>query len=219
MIRVDDVVVRGTEGFTLGPLRFAVAPGASLVVLGRSGAGKSVLLRALCGLAPLHAGRVALTKPVGFVFQRDALDDAMTTFDNVHDAARARGFADARARAEHALEQVGLRDARHKLPRTLSGGMRKRVGLARALVVEPRVLLADDPTAGLDPDTAREMMEQVLTSTKGTALLLATQDTDVVLPMIEDVLFLDDGKPIYHGAPPGLAADARMRAFAPEHPA
>lgn len=217
-------------GFSLGPLSFVVEPRAPIAVLGRAGSGKSLLLYALAGLSPevrggVHLGELHLDtrrpqdwqRRVGLVFQCDALLDEETTLENVALAARGRGVPEPEARAREALEAVGLKDACDMLPAELSGGMRRRAGLARALVGEPKLLLADDVTAGLDPSTAAEVMDRLLAlaEERGTLLVLATQDVDTVLPRVPRALVLEGGRAIFSGMVEGLAADERARSFAP----
>ena len=177
----------------LGPLSFCVDAGAVVGVLGRAGSGKSLLLSALAGLAPqcVQQGRAHVPTPVAMVFQRDALDDSLSVIDNVELVAVAAGISSARDAAAGLLDQVGLHGHLHKLPHALSGGQRKRVGIARALVVQPRTLLLDDPTAGLDPATAQEILDLVFaciaSARTPAATLLATQDIDVVVPRLAGV--------------------------------
>lgn len=216
MIEARGLRARTREGFVLGPLDLRVDAGERLAVLGPTGAGKSLLVAALAGLVPArgirHAGTVAV------IFQKDALDDACTAFENVAGAATARGILDARVVAHRVLEQVGLGGHMHKRPRALSGGMRKRVGIARALAVDPAVLLADDPTAGLDPETAREVLDLLFAEDAGDhrALLITTQDVDAVLPRVPRAVVMRDGAMIWHGPPSALAHEPTLVPFAPQ---
>lgn len=216
MIETIGLVVAGRGGLTLGPVSLRVDDGEALAILGVSGAGKTLLLAALAGLVPrLTRGEVRRSGPVAMVFQRDALDDGRNALANVWMAAAARGITAPLDAARAALARVGLGDDADKLPRELSGGMRKRVNIARALVVEPAILLADDPTAGLDPETAREVLALLLEAPIPRTLVIATQDVDVVLPHVPRALVLDAGRPAWEGPPARLAGDEAWRVLAP----
>jgi ABC-type multidrug transport system ATPase subunit len=178
---------------TLGPVTLSVDAGEVCGVVGPSGAGKSLLLATLAGLAPraILRGRATVQRPIAMAFAHDALDDGETAVDNVVVAAEAAGIASPHAAARALLERLGLpAPAMGRRPRGLSGGQRKRVGLARALVVRPRVLLLDDPTAGLDPETARAVLDTLADVAGDAAVLMATQDIDVVLPRAHRSLLL-----------------------------
>jgi phospholipid/cholesterol/gamma-HCH transport system ATP-binding protein len=148
------------------------APGT--VVVGPAGCGKTSLLKTLCGLVPA-GGRIEIDgaplpsdpddlrrarQTFGFVFQNDALFDDRDALANVVFPLSRRGVAreEAESRARSALEAVGLADAAGSLPEQLSGGMKKRLGIARAIVSRPSILLADDPLAGLDPGTSQKIV-------------------------------------------------------------
>jgi ABC-type multidrug transport system ATPase subunit len=222
-VRVTSLEVYGREGFSLGPVSLSVEDGHALAVLGGPRAGKTLLLSALAGLlSPRNVVRGVLERPdsVAMVFQRDALADDRTALENVAAAARARSIPAPREAARAALARVGLAGDVEKLPRALSGGMRKRVGIARALAVRPRLLLADDPTAGLDPETARDVLALLLEPAHDDlegpprAVLIATQDVDVVLPRVEQALVLEGGEPAFLGTPTALADHPSLSIFA-----
>jgi phospholipid/cholesterol/gamma-HCH transport system ATP-binding protein len=158
----------------------SVAPGESVVIVGPSGTGKSVLLKHLIGLLRPDSGRVfvdgldfwaldavarnAVRKKFGMAFQEGALFDSMNVYDNVAFPLRRSGRSPAqvRARVEECLELVQLPDVGGKHPTELSGGMRRRVGFARAIAHEPEVLLFDEPNTGLDPITTDIIAEVIL---------------------------------------------------------
>ena len=197
-----------------------VAQGETLVVLGRSGTGKSVLLRHLIGLQPPDAGSIRvlgaevttlaerplneLRKKVGFVFQNAALYDSLTVLENVAFPLRyhtAMAAPERRERALAILARVGMDGAAEKLPTELSGGMRKRVGLARALALEPEIMLYDEPTAGLDPITAGEISDLVLELKQERAMssIVVTHDLRSARAISDRVAMLDQGRIVFHG--------------------
>lgn len=174
--------------------------GSQMLFYGPSGGGKTTLLKALAGLVLPTRGQVlwngrdlatltpaetrAAQAHLGMVFQTDALFDALTVERNVSLALERRGLPkdEVTARVARALQRVGLTAAAKKRPENISGGMRKRAGIARALVVEPRVLLADDPLAGLDPETAADIAALLLEVSQGNTLIAALPDPHPNLP-------------------------------------
>ncbi|OGQ18161.1 MAG: hypothetical protein A2138_27380 [Deltaproteobacteria bacterium RBG_16_71_12] len=212
-LEVIELRAQGRGGLVLGPVSLRVEPGQVVAVLGATGAGKSLLLAALAGLAP---STFAHELTVGMVFQSAALDEACSAFDNVARATRARNVPSPEDAARAALAAVGLGDALTKLPRQLSGGMRRRVALARALAVAPELLLLDDPTAGLDPRTTREVLALALgRGSNAPPTVLATHDLDEVVPRVDRVLVLEAGRVVFAGAPDELSRHGAARAFAP----
>ncbi len=230
VLELRGVVVSGAGGFQVGPVDFTLAKGECAAVLGRAGAGKSLLLSGLVGLLPLAAGEVRVggvrlvpdtldevRRRVGFCFQRDALLDDESALENVRVAVRARGLDDADRRAREALSAVGLGGAFESFPAELSGGMRKRLGIARALACDPALLLGDAVTAGLDPSTAAEVLARLFARVRSRdmAAVIVTHDVDAVLPRSDLVLVLDAGRVAYQGAAGGLSAIAALEPFAP----
>ncbi len=177
-----------------------INPGTKVVLWGAAASGKTTLLKTLAGLIRPSSGHVrwghhdpaALTSSVrrelqsnfGMVFQSDALFDSMSVLENVLLPLRKRRVPEdeARARALEAIERVGLTDAMLKRPEALSGGMKKRCGVARAIVSRPSVLLADDPFAGLDPATEKSIAELLLEVSRGRTLIAALPDPVDALP-------------------------------------
>jgi phospholipid/cholesterol/gamma-HCH transport system ATP-binding protein len=162
-------------------LALEVRDGENLVIIGGSGTGKSVLLKILIGLLRPEAGKVwfedrEITKmgedelitvraDIAYVFQQAALFDSMTVAENIAYPLRAHlalSEAELQDKIDLNLERVGLPAAGHLMPSELSGGMRKRIGLARAIALEPRVILWDEPTTGLDPSNTRRISELIL---------------------------------------------------------
>jgi len=177
----SQVGVLNGEGFLLKDVNFRVFPGESLVLVGPSGAGKSTLLKIMAGLLDPSAGEIHVEgekwldltitqrnrhfRKRGMLFQRNALFDSMTSLENVEFPLRETTELSAleiRARAEKVLDSVGLFHARDQFPAELSGGMQKRLALARALVLQPALLFCDDPVAGLDPITSRKILDLIL---------------------------------------------------------
>ena len=199
----------------LDDLSLEVAGGETLVLLGPSGSGKSVLLKHVVGLMSPDAGSVricgndlaradratllAIRAKIGYLFQGAALLNSLSVFDNVALPARERdGLDDDALRREvrDRLALVGLADAEGKMPAELSGGMRKRAGLARAIMGRPRVLLYDEPTAGLDPPGAagiggliRDLQEKM-----GVTSLVVTHDMDLAFRVADRLALLHQGR-------------------------
>jgi NitT/TauT family transport system ATP-binding protein len=173
MIRVEQASKRFANGVqVLDGLDLDVREGETLCILGPSGCGKTTLLRALHGLIPLDSGRIqvageTVTRPrrdVAMVFQHFGLFPWKTTVRNVAYGVELAGAPEAerRERVARYIEMVGLRGCERMYPYQLSGGMRQRVGLARALALEPRVLLMDEPFGALDAQTREQLQDELL---------------------------------------------------------
>ena len=204
----------------LNDVSLELPAGEATVVLGRSGTGKSVLLKHIVGLLHPDAGHVflgdqditALTpaalaiarRQIGFLFQNAALFDSITVGDNVAFPLRRHTRlpeAEIRARVEEKLAAVGLADAVARMPAALSGGMRKRAGLARAMALDPSVLLVDEPSAGLDPVTSEEI-DDLLVRVKrerGTTLVVVTHNIPSARRIGDTLLFLHEGRVLARG--------------------
>ena len=213
VLRATGVTKRFGRAEVLHGVEIAVGPSELVVLLGRSGAGKSALLSLIGGIdspdsgsinvagidvARLHgrAREEYLRKTVGWVFQSAGLLPLLTAQENVWLASRLLGHGDRRARDEalEALDAVGLRARAAHRASELSGGEQLRVALARALVKKPALLLADEPTAQLDTETGRSVLEVIRQATaSGTAILLATHDQAVV-EFADRVLLMEDGR-------------------------
>lgn len=181
-----------------------VARGQIACLLGRSGCGKSTLLKIIAGLLPADAGAVFVGgREVrgpgldrGVVFQDHALFPWLSVLDNIRFAVRSRWPAWKRAQVDdHALRYlslVGLDDVKERRPSALSGGMRQRVGVARALAVEPKVLLLDEPFGALDPQTRSSLQDQLLNLCKqlGQTVFMITHDVDEAILLADTVLLL-----------------------------
>ena len=203
-----------------------VVEGESAVVIGPSGGGKSVLLKVLCGLLTPDAGTVELgSDDLGMLFQRNALFDSMTCEENLtFPLAERKGIvgSEARDRAGRMLAAVGLAGNERLFPDEISGGMQKRLGIARALIVEPRILLYDEPTAGLDPVTSRiiaALMLEVSGRAGGargrTTLLTVTNDMQRAYQIADRIYFMARGGLREGGSPAAVqgTADPELRQF------
>jgi phospholipid/cholesterol/gamma-HCH transport system ATP-binding protein len=235
MITLSHATVTLGGRAVLEDVSFELEAGDMLLVIGPPEAGKTTLVRALAGLIPMSRGTVvcdgeqivldeeralhAWQQRVGVAFQNDALFDAQTVFENVAFPLAQRGITgdEQRARVQRRLEEVGLWQARDKLPAELSGGMRKRCGIARAVVIEPTVGLFDDPTAGLDPLSSARVLDLLVAMRRDLKLhtVVVSNELDVALPIATQVLMLHRGKALYAGPPEGLRAsqEAHVRQF------
>jgi phospholipid/cholesterol/gamma-HCH transport system ATP-binding protein len=204
----------------LNGIDLAVDKGETVAVLGRSGTGKSVLLKLLVGLQPPDAGSICIQgeeinglktdrlneirKKIGFLFQQAALYDSLTIEENVafplsrHSKLPA---GERRDRVRELLASVGLEEGLQKLPSEISGGMQKRVGLARALALDPEILLFDEPTAGLDPITTGEIDELILKLQRERQIssIVVTHDIQGAKAFSDRMLFMNEGTVVAEG--------------------
>ena len=176
-IEFKDVVLAFDDKVILDKLSFKVMKGETKIILGGSGGGKSTIIKLVLGLLKPDSGRVLVDgeditdysedkmmnvrKKIGMVFQEGALFDSLSVYDNVAYRLHEQGVPEDEVEPEvrRMLRFVNLEDAIDKMPIELSGGMRRRVGIARALIGDPKIVLFDEPTAGLDPPTARTICE------------------------------------------------------------
>jgi phospholipid/cholesterol/gamma-HCH transport system ATP-binding protein len=211
---------------SFGPLRvlddvsFSVAPGSSFAILGRSGTGKSVTLKHIVGLVQPDRGRVFIEgrditglpsralsdvrRRMGFVFQSGALFDSISVGENVAFVLRRHtdlSEADVVAQARERLSRVGLEKDYDKMPGELSGGMRKRAGLARAMALDPPILLVDEPSAGLDPITSEEIDDLLLELKRRerTTLVVVTHNMPSARKVADELLMLHEGRVVAQG--------------------
>ena len=219
-VQFDHVTTVLSGRAVLDDVSFDIEPGDSVCVLGKSGTGKSVTLKTIMGLMTPDAGRVLvqghavtdatrdelseIRQHLGFLFQNAALFDSITVGENV--AFPLRRHTDL---SENEIEDVvaaklgdvGLEDAYDKMPSEISGGMKKRVGLARAMALEPAILLVDEPSAGLDPITAGEI-DHLLCELRdhGTTLLVVTHNIPSARKIGRRLMVLDAGRIIADGS-------------------
>ncbi len=198
-----------------------------VALIGPPEAGKTVLVKALAGLVELQRGEVrrdgAVVVPgaeaaafrghIGMSFQNDALFDALSVYDNIAFPLRRRRVPEAEieARVTASLEDVGLLAAARRLPSEISGGMKKRVGIARATVIQPEIGLFDEPTAGLDPVTSRRILDLILglTSRLGMCTLVISSDLDTLLPVASRAVMLHEGRVLFDGRTEDLQRSSR----------
>ncbi|MFO7694044.1 MAG: ABC transporter ATP-binding protein [Vicinamibacterales bacterium] len=219
-VRLEHVTKAFGSHRVLDDVSLAVPRGESLCILGRSGTGKSVTLKHIVGLLKPDDGRVfvegedvthmasrelaRVRKRIGFLFQNSALFDSITVGENVaFPLRRHTGLSDAeiRERALFKLGQVGLERDYDKMPADLSGGMRKRAGLARAMALDPSILLADEPSAGLDPITSGEIDALLVTlkERSDTTLIVVTHNIPSARTVGDELVFLHDGRILARG--------------------
>jgi phospholipid/cholesterol/gamma-HCH transport system ATP-binding protein len=232
VIRVSDLVVGFGKTVVLDHVALDVYRGEILGFVGASGSGKSVLMRTIIGLLPKRQGRIevfgvdignvnekerqAVERRWGVLFQHGALFSSLTALQNVQFPMREYLDLSDRMRDEVALaklEMVGLTaDVRGKLPSELSGGMTKRVALARALALDPEIVFLDEPTSGLDPISAGEFdhLIRTLQRTLGLTVFMVTHDLDSLHDVCDRIAVLADGKII--------AAGPMTTMLASEHP-
>jgi phospholipid/cholesterol/gamma-HCH transport system ATP-binding protein len=205
----------------LNGISLSVNRGETLAVLGRSGTGKSVLLRLIIGLETPDSGSVCINgrdiaglaldpmsevrKKMGFLFQHAALYDSLTVAENVafplahHQRNMSR--SERRDRVKQLLAEVGMEGNLEKMPSDLSGGMQKRVGLARALALKPEILLLDEPTAGLDPISSGEIDDLILKlqRERQMASIVVTHDLHSAKTIADRLALLDQGNVVIDG--------------------
>ena len=215
----------GTE--VLKGINLVVETGQTCVILGGSGSGKTVLMKHMIGLLKPDAGQVLVEgqdivpfeaeqlaevrQKFGMVFQGAALFDSMTVYENVSFPLREHTQmpeAQMREVVRQKLDIVGLRDIEERFPADLSGGMRKRVGLARAIVRDPKIVLYDEPTTGLDPITTDYVDEMILDAKQklGVTSVVISHDVASAFKVADRIAFLHEGRIYFHGLPADLRA-------------
>jgi len=220
-IRLRRVSKSFGEQVVLNGVDLEVARGETVTVLGRSGTGKSVMLKLIIGLKRADVGHIELNgeevtsmpldelnrvrKTVGFLFQGAALYDSLNIEENVAFPLRRHTTLNDRERRERVREllaRVGMEREGAKKPAELSGGMKKRVGLARALALDPEIMLLDEPTAGLDPITASEINELIreMQLERKISSIVVTHDMRSVKSVADRVAMLNDGNIVIEGS-------------------
>jgi phospholipid/cholesterol/gamma-HCH transport system ATP-binding protein len=216
VIEISNVYKSFGSNDVLIDFSLTVNRGENVVVLGKSGSGKSVLIKCVVGLLEQDSGSIKVLEneiselnqeeldhvrvKIGFLFQNSALYDSMTVRENLEFPMRRHWFTldknETDKLVEEALENVGLLHAIDMMPADLSGGMRKRIGLARTLILKPEIVLYDEPTTGLDPITGREIVQLMLALQKkyNTSSIIISHDMHVAKTTANKVVILVDGK-------------------------
>lgn len=204
------------ENEVLKGINLSVQDGENLVILGRSGSGKSVTIKCLVGLVKADEGEIKIfdeevttlnddelneiRMSIGFMFQNGALYDSMSVRQNLrftlkHHTQKLEE-SDIESKISEALESVGLAEAIDKMPSELSGGMKKRIALARAIIIKPKIILYDEPTSGLDTITSREISDLILSVQKKykTSSIIITHDMACAKTTGNRILILKEGQ-------------------------
>ena len=238
MLEIKDLYKAFGDTKVLNGFNLELFEGENLVIMGKSGSGKSVMIKCLVGLLEADSGSIKimgqdivklgrtemdeLRTEIGYLFQGSALYDSMTVRENLEFPLRRHKkkfgtIKDTTQLVVEALENVGLVDAIDLMPAELSGGMKRRVALARTLILKPRIILYDEPTSGLDPITSKEIIELMRRIQKQykTSSLIITHDVDCARVISERMILLVDGINYAEGTYAELAQsnDIKVKAF------
>ena len=238
MIQIEGLYKSFGDNHVLNGFNMELYKGENLVVMGKSGSGKSVMIKCLVGLMKPDKGRIMvmgneitsldrdaldiLRSDIGFLFQGSALYDSMTVRENLEFPMRRHSeklgtITNTLPLVLEALESVGLAHTIDLMPEELSGGMKRRVALARTLILRPKIILYDEPTSGLDPITAKEIIELMrsIQEKYGTSSLIITHDVDCARVISERMILLVDGVNYAEGTYEELtlSRDPKVEAF------
>lgn len=212
MVVVDNVVIQLHKQIIVNGITCTMLPGRITIFIGESGAGKTTLLKAIAGLMPITAGAITSNgytisallaqkraREVGYVFQNFNLFPQLTALENCIDPLRVQGisFPDACVQATEVLKRLGMENFAQRYPAELSGGQQQRIAIARALCLNPRVLILDEPTASLDPvnaDNLAVILQSLARS--GLTIGLSSQDMNFVRRVLDRVYYIELGKNI-----------------------
>lgn len=235
ILRVENVVKDFGSNRVLDGISFTIRHGEVAVVIGPSGTGKSTLLRCINLLTPVNDGRVwleeaeitdrhsninALRQKIGFVFQHFALFNHLTAAGNVEVGlikVKKMSREDARKKATYELDRVGLAEHKDKYPAELSGGQKQRVGIARALAMDPEIMLFDEPTSALDPELTGEVLEVMKDlAREGMTMLVVSHEIGFARSVADRIIFMEHGVIVEQAEPDKLLKNAdeeRTRSF------
>ncbi|GGZ87253.1 ABC transporter ATP-binding protein [Algibacter mikhailovii] len=216
MLEIKDLRKSFGDNHVLNGFNLELFEGENIVIMGKSGSGKSVMIKCLVGLMAPDSGTIKimdrnllgldqraldeLRSEIGFLFQGSALYDSMTVKENLEFPLRRHkhkfgDLTDTTPLVQEALDSVGLVHALNLMPSELSGGMKRRVALARTLILKPKIILYDEPTSGLDPITSKEIIELMrsIQNKYNTSSLIITHDVDCARVVSERMILLIDG--------------------------
>ena len=238
IIEVKDLMKSYGDNHVLNNFNLVLNKGENLIIMGKSGSGKSVLIKCIIGLEKADSGTIIvmgkkineldrttldeLRTEVGFLFQGSALYDSMTVRENLEFPLRRHTkkfgvIKDTTPLVLQALENVGLAHTINLMPAELSGGMKRRIALARTLILQPKVILYDEPTTGLDPITAKEILILMKSIQKkyNTSSIIITHDVDCARVISNRMILLIDGYNYAEGTFEELSAskDPKVQAF------
>lgn len=238
IIEVKDLMKSYGDNHVLNNFNLVLNKGENLIIMGKSGSGKSVLIKCIIGLEKADSGTIIvmgkkineldrttldeLRTEVGFLFQGSALYDSMTVRENLEFPLRRHTkkfgvIKDTTPLVLQALENVGLAHTMNLMPEELSGGMKRRIALARTLILEPKIILYDEPTTGLDPITAKEILILMKSIQKkyNTSSIIITHDVDCARVISNRMILLIDGYNYAEGTFEQLSTskDPKVQAF------
>ena len=220
MIKVNNISKSFVNTQVITNISATFEKGKTNLIIGQSGSGKTVLMKCLLGLYDVDNGEIFfdekkydkdnisnmsnLRKQIGMVFQGSALFDSMTVLDNIMFPLRmfsAKTESEMISRAKEVIKRVDLKDSNDKYPSEISGGMKKRVAIARAIVLNPKYLFCDEPNSGLDPKTAIiiDKLIQEITAEYNITTIINTHDMKSVMEIGDKIIFLVEGKKIWEG--------------------
>ena len=220
MIKVNNISKSFVKSQVISNISATFEKGKTNLIIGQSGSGKTVLMKCLLGLYDVDNGEIFfdekkydkdnisnmsnLRKQIGMVFQGSALFDSMTVLDNIMFPLRmfsSKTESEMISRAKEVIKRVDLKDSDDKFPSEISGGMKKRVAIARAIVLNPKYLFCDEPNSGLDPKTAIiiDKLIQEITVEYNITTIINTHDMNSVMEIGDKIIFLVEGKKIWEG--------------------
>lgn len=220
MITIENVSKSFEDKKVLNNISTAFVPGQTNLIIGKSGSGKTVLLKSIVGLLEIDDGHIfydqrdftsmsqkrrkKLRQEMGMVFQGGALFDSFSVEENVRfplDMFTNQSSKEKQKRVDSCLERVNISDAHQAFPAEISGGMRKRVAIARAIVLNPKYLFCDEPNSGLDPETSLVIDELIhaITVDLGITTIVNTHDMNSVMEIGDKILFISEGETCWEG--------------------